>query len=407
MEFGFTPEQEQFRAEVKRFCREEIIPELLARAYRYATLPYQSEEIKEKLIRRGWYVPHWPKELGGQGLTPIELAILSEELGYGLTTLHGLLNIAENIRLHGTEEQKAFFLPRYAKGEISFTLGISEPNAGADAANIEVTADLEGDEWVINGQKMWGGSGMPGAMAGNWSWLVCRTDRSQPRHKGLSIIMTPSFAPGVTVRPIVCMGSDASLGDKEESVAAIHYDHVRVPKGMLLGEVNKGWYLLMTGLDVLRSAIASNYVGIARRVLDELVRYVQEVRDGNGRWITHSQVVKHKLAEHYCDVELIWNLAYHIASLETRGTDETLVPASHLASMLKIAAADALQRLSATGMQVMGYYGVLTRDEAERHTSMGDLVSWVARASRQISVGGGSSEMLRTQLAQRYLGLPR
>jgi alkylation response protein AidB-like acyl-CoA dehydrogenase len=403
MEFSFTPEQVAFRRQLRAYFDREFTPEVLKRARHGTTGGYQSDELRQKLIDNGWYVVHWPKEEGGLGLSAMELAIFYDELGYSYVGPQGLISIAENIKLYGTEEQKKFFLPRFARGELHFTLGISEPNAGVDAANIAMEARLEGDEFVINGQKMWGGQGWPGYEKNNWHWLIVRTDKDLPRHRGLSILMVPLETPGITIRPVWTLGSD------DEPVAAIYYDNVRAPRSALLGELNRGWYQLMTGLDVLRAAIGTGYLGEIRRTLDDLVRYVREQR-GSGRWIADSQVVRHRLADLMAETRVAWLLAYHIASLEEKGhggEEGALVPASSLAAMIKIWCAELLQKVSATGMEILGPFGLLVGEEAERWQFLGDHLQWMARYTRQISVGGGSSEVLRTQLATRTLGMPR
>ena len=410
MEFSFTPQQAAFREEIRDFLRKEMTPEVIARAKRGYVGPYYSDEIRRKFLEKGWTVVHWPKELGGQGWSPIEQTIFFEECGYFGITPGGLHNVADSIRLFGTEEQKQYFLPRFARGEVGFTLGLSEPNAGVDAANVQMRAELQGDDFVINGQKLWGGSGDPGYANNNWHWLVCRTDLDAERHRGLSIILVPLESPGITIRPIHVLGSMELLEDHPvNTVCAIYYDNVRVPRKNLLGELNRGWYQLMTGLDSLRTNIAAGYLGQARRVLDELVEYARAHR-GSRRWIAGSQWVRFRLVEHMAETKVLWNLSYQIAYEEQKRLHEgaeTGVPPTHLASMAKIWSADLLQRLSGTAMQILGAYGVLARKESERWLTFADELQRLARWTRQLSIGGGSSEVLRTQLAERYLGMAR
>ena len=409
MEFSFTPQQVAFREEVRSFLRKEMTPEVIARAKGSSVGSYRSEEIRQKFIEKGWYVVHWPKELGGQGWTAIEQTIFFEECGYFRVLPGGLYNVAESIRLFGTENQKSFFLPKFAKGEVGFTLGLSEANAGVDAANVQMRAELQGDDFVINGSKLWGGSGDPGYAKNNWHWLICRTDPDAERHRGISMIMVPMESPGITIQPIHVMGSMALLEDDPvNTVAAIYYDNVRVPKDNLLGELNRGWYQLMTGLDTLRATIAAGYLGEARRTLDELVEYVREHRDSS-RWIADSQWVRFKLVEHMAETKVLWNLCYHISQeAEEQAGGGTDGPSpTHLSSMAKVWSADLLQRLSATAVQILGMYGVLARKESERWLQFADEIQRLSRWSRQLSIGGGSSEVLRTQLAERYLGMAR
>ena len=410
MEFSFTPQQVAFREEIRDFLRKEITPEVMARAKGSSVGSYRSDEIKQKFIEKGWYVVHWPKEMGGQGWTPIEQTIFFEECGYFRVLPGGLYNIADSIRLFGTEEQKSYFLPRFAKGELGFTLGLSEANAGVDAANVQMRAELQGDDFVINGSKLWGGSGDPGYAENNWHWLICRTDQDAQRHRGISIILVPMESQGITIRPIEVMGSMALLEDDPvNTVAAIYYDNVRVPKENLLGEANRGWYQLMTGLDTLRTNIAAGYLGEARRTLDELIEYVKAHRDSR-RWIGDSQWVRFRLVEHLAETRMHWNLCYQIAFEEQKRMEEGAegaMPPTHLASMAKIWSADLLQRLSATGIQILGMYGIMAHKESERWLEFSDNIQRLSRWSRQLSIGGGSSEVLRTQLAQRYLGMAK
>ncbi|MEX2158481.1 MAG: acyl-CoA dehydrogenase family protein [Dehalococcoidia bacterium] len=410
MEFSFTPQQTAFREEIRDFLRREMTPEVMARAKRGYVGPYYSDEIKKKFVERGWSVVHWPKELGGQGWSPIEQTIFFEECGYSGITPGGLQNVAETIRIYGSEQQKEYFLPRFARGEVGFTLGLSEANAGVDAANVQMRADLQGDHYVINGSKLWGGSGDEGYAKDNWHWLICRTDQQAERHRGLSIVLVPLESPGITIRPIHVLGSMELLEDHPvNTVCAIYYDDVVVPKENLLGEENRGWYQLMTGLDTLRTNIAAGYLGQARRTLDDITAYVRERKD-SPRWIAGSQWVRFQLAQHAAETQVLWNLSYQIAYEAQKGRDaaaESPIAPSHLASMAKIWSADLLQRLSATAMQVLGIHGVLARKEAERWLPFADEVQRLARWSRQLSIGGGSSEVLRTQIAERYLGMAR
>lgn len=409
MEFSFTPQQVAFREEVRDFLRREMTPEVIARAKGSSVGSYRSDEIKQKFIEKGWYVVHWPKELGGQGWTAIEQTIFFEECGYFRVLPGGLYNVAESIRLFGTEEQKQLFLPKFANGEVSFTLGLSEANAGVDAANVQMRAELEGDHFVINGSKLWGGSGDPGYAKNNWHWLICRTDPDAERHRGISMILVPMESPGITIRPIHVMGSMEVLEDHPiNTVAAIYYDNVVVPKENLLGELNGGWRQLMNGLDSLRTQIAAGYLGEARRTLDELIDYLKDHRGGR-RWISDSQWVRFKLAEHMAETKVLWNMCYQLALAggEPVASGVQGPSPTHLASMAKIWSADLLQRLSATGVQVLGMYGILARKESERWLNGADEIQRLSRWSRQLSIGGGSSEVLRTQIAQRYLGMAR
>ena len=410
MEFSFTPDQVAFRDEVRSFLEKEMTPEVMARAKGSSVGAFRSDEIRQKFMDKGWYAVHWPKEMGGQGWSAIEQTIFFEECGYFRVIPGGLFNIADSIRLYGTDKQKEYFLPRFVKGELGFTLGLSEANAGVDAANVEMRAELQGDDFVINGSKLWGGSGDPGYAKNNWHWLICRTDPDAERHRGISMILVPMESPGITIRPVHVMGSMELLEDDPiNTVAAIYYDNVRVPKEQLLGEMNRGWYQLMTGLDTLRTNIAAGYLGEARRTLDELIEFVKQHK-GSRRWIGDSEWVRFRLVEHMAEIKVLWNISYHIAFEElkrTKGGAEGVTPETHLASMAKVWSADLLQRLSASAVQIMGPYGILARKESERTLPFADAIQRLSRWSRQLSIGGGSSEVLRTQLAQRYLGMAR
>ena len=249
MDYGWNDDFESFRREVRAFIKAIKTPELVRQL---ASNPEEAQRmsgpiktIRDALDARGWVKMCWPKEMGGEEKSPWYQFILSEEftraeLPYGRGTAS---MIAPAIQRFGSEEQKAKFLPGIWSGDILLALGYSEPNAGTDLASLETAAVKDGDEWVINGQKLW----TSGAHTCTHVWLAARTDPNAPKHRGVSMFIVPLDAVGVTVRPIWTM---AGVRTNET-----FYEDVRVPSDALIGEPGRGWYILANALDYERVAI--------------------------------------------------------------------------------------------------------------------------------------------------------
>ena len=397
IDFAFTPEEEALRREVRAFCAEHFTPEVLRRAYRHPGGGYFSREIWELLRSKRWLFPHWTEAEGGAALGPMQHAIITEELAYALIQC-GSHHACDVVRAAGDEAQKATYLPRFASGKWLVTIGISEPNAGSDAANIEMRARRDGDEWVLNGQKLWGGHGMPEFHDNNLHICVARTDPEAERHRGLSIFLVPLTTPGISMAPVHIMRGEPYVA----SVAATYYDDVRVPADAVLGgRVNNGWYQMTRVLNDERATLLTANTGRAARMHDDLAAYVRSLKatDGGAQWM------RHLLADLYVELESVRCMSYEAAAHANRGIGMDGVALGGA----KIAAAELYQRMSEAGMKLLGHLGLLNFREAGRDLPFADTVLWFAMGSRQGTTAGGSAEVMLNRIAtdRRGLGLPR
>ena len=396
MDFRFTEQEEAFRTEVEDFIKKELpagwAEENIYWPGGYGTLaefevinPLISQ-FRRRLVDKGWLAISWPKEYGGAGRSNIEQAIFHERMSYyrapggdvatqigGPTILH-----------FGSEEMKKEWLPGIAKGDTSFWLAYSEPNAGSDLASLQTSAVDDGDELVINGQKIWGTA----AHASHYAWMVVRTDPTAPAHKGISLIIVDNKSEGVTIRPLMNICGFHSFNEA-------FFDNVRVPKKNIVGEKNQGWYYLMVALDFERLIIP---VGGFRRTFEDLVQYAKTKR--NGEAPSSNPLIRNKLAEIAIEVEVAYMFFWQTAWMLDRG----LVPNIE-ASVLKLVTTELSQKLANTGMEVMGSYGELER--GSKWASLGGRVCTGYLDCISALVGAGTSEIQRNIIAMRGLGLPR
>jgi alkylation response protein AidB-like acyl-CoA dehydrogenase len=297
----------------------------------------------------------------------------------------GVSMVGPTLITHGNEEQKKEHLSRILSGEVQWCQGFSEPGSGSDLASLQTRAVKDGDDYVINGQKIW----TSGAQFAHWMFMMARTDPDAPKHKGISYFLLDMKSPGVTVRPLTNLANQDMFNE-------VFFDNVRVPAKNIVGELNRGWYVGTTTLDFERSSIGSA-VGI-RIQLDQLVKYAKEHQaDGSSR-TGYMTSIKSELADRYVEANVAKMMSYRVVSMQAKG----LIP-NHEASMTKLFASELSQRIARTGVKVLGMYGQLYGDEAPLHgryesSYMTSLASTIA---------GGTSEIQRNIIATRGLGLPR
>ena len=261
MDFELDDEQRAWVDEVRQFLAENVTAALKAEMAEHG-LEYQGGELtafRRKIGEKGWFGLNWPTEYGGLGLTPTHQHLLMSEFEYAGVPGPDLTvtSMAPMIMRHGTEQNKKDFLPGIARGEIVFALGYSEPNAGTDLASLRTRAVRDGDEWVINGSKIWNS----GAQRSTHEWLCVRTDPDAPRHRGISVIAVPVDSPGIEIHPLI-----AWSGYRTNET---FFNDVRVPVSNLIGEVNTGWTYITGALDLERGALTN--AGDLRRALDDLI----------------------------------------------------------------------------------------------------------------------------------------
>src|SRR5712692_7371776 len=264
MELKFGEKEESLRQEVRSFLKEHIPENETA-----AGLGHRTDEEFEKarrfntaLAQRGWIAPAWPREYGGLGASIYEQMVFNEEFGYyGApdtgTRGFGVGMIGPTLIIHGSEQQKREHLPRITSGEAIWCQGYSEPGSGSDLASLQTRAVLDGDDFVVNGQKIW----TSGGHRANWMFMLARTDPDAPKHRGISFfLLDVKNTPGVTVRPLINMHNRHHFNE-------VFFEDVRIPAKNLVGEENRGWYVGMTLLDFERSGIGTT--AAHRRTLEK------------------------------------------------------------------------------------------------------------------------------------------
>ena len=326
-----------------------------------------------------------PVENGGEGRNPLYQYIFVEEMEYFGMPYGNLTftSIAPSIVAFGTEEQKAEYLPGIYRGEYCFAIGYSEPNAGTDLASLRTKAELDGDEWVINGQKIWTSL----ADVSTHIWLAVRTDPNARKHAGISIIVVPTQTPGVTIRPLYTMYGGHTC--------ETFYDDVRVPVANVVGGVNQGWGLVMHALNHERVALAST--GSLARIYDQLVLHLKTSRPEK----LEDPTVRRRLAELEVDIREHRALALRNAWIISRGG----TPIAE-ASMAKISGTELRTQIANTAMDILGREGALSADNGELAPFEG-RAEFNFRLSPIFRFGGGTNEIQRDIVASAGLGLTR
>jgi alkylation response protein AidB-like acyl-CoA dehydrogenase len=385
MDFSFSSEEEAFRAEVRAFLQAELRDRPAGDGRQ--NWDFYTSFIK-KLAAKGWLTLAWPKEWGGLGASHMTQLVYNEEVAYhdAPAFYMGADRVGPTIMLYGTDEQKQRFLPPIVRGEAVWCQGFSEPEAGSDLASLQTSATQDGDDFVVNGSKIWTSY----AHAAEWMILLARTDQDAPKHKGISFFLLDMKTPGVSVRPLVDILNRHQFNQ-------VFFDNVRVPRDCLLGELNRGWYVATATLDFERSGIA-RVIG-SYRTYEQLVRYAREtVRQG--RSLLALPQVRHALAELKIEFEVGKLLSYRVAYMQSK----QIVP-NYEASVSKMYGSELAQRLANAGMRVLGLGGQLGPD-APQAPLRGAIESLYLNAAG-LTVAAGTSEIQRNIIAGRGLGLPR
>ena len=392
MDFYDSPEEAEFRKTVQAFIEKEAPKSEKGISGEEALVGnwQRNQEWFKTLADKGWIAPAWPEEYGGAGLTTMQQFVLNEELAIHraprpLHLIIGLGMAGPTIITHGTEEQRKKFLPGILKGEDVWCQGYSEPGSGSDLASLQTKAVLDGDDYVINGQKIWT------TLAHMARWMIClaRTDPDAPKHKGITYFIVDMKAPGVTVQPLMNMADTHEFNE-------VFFDNVRVPKAQVIGEENRGWYSAMTTLDYERSAIGST-TGM-KQTVEALIEYARDHTDDHTSVLETNPMLRYELVDRMVEVEMARMLSYRVVSLQSRG----LIP-NYEASMMKLYNTELNQRIARTGQGMLGLYGQLGR--GSHLAPRGGRYCYLRSVAYTIE--GGTSEVQRNIVAQRGLGLPR
>jgi 3-oxocholest-4-en-26-oyl-CoA dehydrogenase alpha subunit len=389
MHIALSDEHERLRSELRSYFAELVTPEL-RKSLAAATGEFGDTDAYKGLIRQlgadGWLGIGWPKEYGGQDRSMIEQLIFSDEAAVaGIPIPHLTLNtVGPTIMRFGTDEQKKEILPAILKGEMHFSIGYSEPDSGTDLASLKTRAVPDGDEWVINGQKMWTSL----IQYADYIWLACRTDPDLPRHKGLSMILVPTDVAGFSYTPVHTVAG--------VSTSATYYEDVRVPVTNLVGELNGGWPLMTNQLNHERVALTSSAPLL--HSVAEVRRWAQETKNPDGSRVIDQEWVQVLLGRAHARVDVLSLMNWKIAASE--GKD--LSPAD--ASATKVYGSELAVDVYRSLMEIVGP-NALVRDGSPAAVLAGRLERY-HRSALVMTFGGGTNEIQRDIIGYVGLGLP-
>ena len=395
MDFRDKPEEAAFRQEVRQFLKEEL-PDRFRGVGVYEgvgrnDMRSRFGELKEwrtKLADKGWIAPAWPQEYGGAGFSVMQQFIMNEEFAENRAPQVGGMGtsmIGPTLIVHGSKEQKQEHLSRILSGEVQWCQGFSEPESGSDLASLQTRAVRDGDDYVLNGQKIWTSV----AQHAQWMVLMARTDPDVPKHKGISYFILDMKTPGITIRPLINLLGSAGFNE-------VFFEDVRVPKENLLGEENRGWYIGTTTLDFERSNIAST-TQLVLTVID-LAEWAREHIDSPECTLARNPGLRYELADRAVEAQVARLMSYRVISMQNNG----LIP-NHEASVAKLYSSELEQRIALTAMKTVGLYGQLIGGEATLSNSMARMYLYAIA----VTIGGGTSEIQRNIIAMRGLGMPR
>ena len=388
VDFTFTKEHTDFAQEVEDFIKAELPPRILAGESAYAEENFDdSMAFRRKLGKKKWIGIGWPVEYGGLGAGHTMQMLFHDKMVYYNAPLdHQAYQVGPAIISFGNESLKKRFLKATAEQEIVWAQGFSEPNAGSDLASLATTAVADGDEYVINGQKIWTTYGHKA----DWIHILTRTDPAAPKHKGISYFIMDMRQPGITIQPLINMADEHDFNQ-------VFFDNVRVPKENLIGDLNQGWYVAMTTLNNERSGIRD--VAMAQRAFDNIVDAIREAPAVLGS-VRDNEILMHRLADMTANLHTARLLSYRVAWMQEHGEEPI-----REASIAKLFASEVGMEVGRVGMQVLGLHGLL-RDGSPRAINRG-LIGHEYISNIPSTIAAGSSEVNRNIIATKGLGLPR
>jgi alkylation response protein AidB-like acyl-CoA dehydrogenase len=396
LDFKYSAEEQQFRDELRQWLSEN-----LPKGWGETVFEPEDEdemylsrlEWEKKLYKGGWSGIEWPKKYGGRGATLIEQAIFAEEMARakapeGLNII-GRNLVATTLLHHGTEEQRLRYLPKILSGEEVWCQGFSEPNAGSDLASVRCKAELKGDHFVVNGQKIWTSYGQ----YAQWCIALVRTNTDVAKHKGISFLLVDMRSPGITLRPLKQISGESEFNET-------FFDNVKVPVENLVGELDGGWKIAMTTLAYERGPEDALGRQIRfKQELDRLIRTLSQLQR-NDQAIIEDPVVRQKVAKSIVDLEIMrLNVLRRFSKAlkgEPRGPD---------ASMVKLYWSHIMQNMYEMALEVLGPVASLTEGDSLAAAMGRFQLSYLQ--SRAFTIYSGSSEIQRNIIAERVLGLPK
>jgi alkylation response protein AidB-like acyl-CoA dehydrogenase len=408
MDLTYPPEAEAFRVEVRSWL-EENLPQGWGQPG-FSMTPDQrasfNNEWTKKLADGGWICASWPKEYGGRGLSIMESVVLNEEFARLNAPMRadffGDTLVGPTILKWGTEEQKQYFLPKILSGEISWCQGFSEPDSGSDLASLKTRAELDGDEWVINGQKVW----TTQAQYADYVFLMARTDPELPKHKGISYLLVPMRQEGIEVRPIAQIDGSAEFNE-------VFFSNARCPKDNVVGGVNNGWAVAMDTLGFERGTSATTGYRRFQKELDAII----DVAKANGK--INDPLVRQRLALAWSKVKIMQINGLRSLTSALTGDHSTIA----LGATNKMYWSEYHRDTMELAMDILGMEGQVLPVHADddddvefmpgigaRHRRPGYGVSPLQASfffSRSETIWGGTAQIQRNIVGERVLGLPK
>ena len=385
MYIAFTPEQEALRDQLRSYFADLMTPEVEDEIVSGNSGGPHCLELVRKLGKDGWLGLGWPTEYGGQGRSEEEQYVFINECWRGGVPIPFLTinTVAKTIMKFGTQEQKDFFLPRILVGELHFSIGYTEPNAGTDLASLTTKAVRDGDEWVINGQKIYTSL----AAYADYIWLAARTDPDVPKHKGISIFAVPTTAPGFSFTPIHTLSPSGTT--------STYYEDVRVPLDALIGEVNRGWDLIVNQLNYERVSLAPP--GMIERHYADTIAWAKSERLPDGRRVIDQEWVQVNLARVHAKLDFLKLMNWKVVSVDAPNPADS--------SGTKVFGTEFFTEAYRLLLDVVGQGGTLQRG------SPGALLQGRLERGYQgtliLTFGGGTNEVQRDLIALFGLGMPR
>ena len=388
MHIAYTEEQEALRDELRAYYDQLLNDDLRDALHKEMGCGPVTRQVVKQMAADGWLGIGWPKEYGGQGRSQLEQFIFFDEsMRSGAPVPMLTINtVGPTIMEFGTDEQKAEFLPRILAGDLHFCIGYSEPEAGTDLAALKTKAVLDGDEYIINGQKMWTSL----ASDADYCWLAVRTDPDAPKHKGISMIIVDMKAPGITVDPLHLLST--------HDINATYYDDVRVPAKNLVGGVNNGWHLIVNQLNHERVTLCSS--GLLEQSYMEVRKWAQDTTDSSGTRMVDHEWVQLNLARVHAGLEFLKLINWKVAWTATEGSLDVAD-----ASTIKVFGTEFYLEAFRLLMEVLGPRAYLERD------SVGSILKGRLEMNYRslliLTFGGGTNEIQRDLIGMFGLGLPR
>jgi alkylation response protein AidB-like acyl-CoA dehydrogenase len=393
MELAYSKEDEAFRKEVRAWLKHNLpkkdksISDLM---------PHDPERVRRakewqrKLYDAGYVAMSWPKEYGGQDADVMRQTIVNEELvlarAPGLIGASGLGMLGPTLIQLGTEEQRRRYLPKILTAEEIWCQGYSEPGSGSDLASLRTRAEIVGDEFVVNGQKVWTSN----AQFSDWMFCLVRTDPDAPKHRGISYILIDMRTPGITVRPLVQMTGDAGFNE-------VFFEDVRVPRANLVGELNQGWMVANATLFHERNMLGSTTR--TQLMMQNLIRLARS-RQRYGKPAAEDPVMRQKLADLLARVEAMKYHSYRLLTNEIRGRSQGIS-----AMVNKLVGTELNHDICALALEILGSYAPLNR--RSEHVVDNGVWAYEFMFTLGLVIGGGTSQIQKNIISERGLGMPK